>query len=626
MTRTRLFAALIAVCATFAAGGAVTGQVMDLQPIQLRVVWTADPAHEATISWSTGIAGSTHVVHYDIAPRGAVLADYAFTSELVTTGEYEAGGPFFHHASMTDLPANTDVFFTVETDGLVSEELHFRTAPDGDDTIKFLYGGDSRTGRTDRQHMNRLMATLHEDDPEIVALVHGGDYIAYANSWPQWTAWLDDHELTISASGRVLPIVPAKGNHEGRGVLYNRVFGDPSGDPERNWFVTRFGQLALINLDTEASLAGEQRDWLAARLAEGRDARWLLVNYHRPAFPAVKSPSGAREHWVPLFEQFDVDMVCESDGHALKRTPPIRNEVVDFTGVTYVGEGGLGVPRRTPLTDLWYLQAPGMAARAHHVQKIVLTPDLLRYQALLMDGTVADEITVLPRAERLDHRITPVHATAPTRNHVEIQLSLPFDAVSAIEGDWQIEPAVAVKRVEIGAQVPAVLALANTATTAELDDTVGLDARAAKNIVAFRAGDDEIADTDDDRVFETWGELDAISYVGESALRRMTEYALNGVANERNIITLEVGDLEPGQMYRVRVPEVADLAGRTVAAGTTFPVTFNIVDDRADAIAKDANVEADAGGCSTVEGGRARPLWFIALIGFWGARRRLRRA
>ena len=45
----------------------------------------------------------------------------------------------------------------------------------------------------------------------------------------------------------------------------------------------------------------------------GRPAhRWLAVQYHRPAFPAVKSPSGALQFWVPLFDRFNVDLVYEA--------------------------------------------------------------------------------------------------------------------------------------------------------------------------------------------------------------------------------------------------------------------------------------------------------------------------
>ena len=65
-----------------------------------------------------------------------------------------------------------------------------------------------------------------------------------------------------------------------------------------------------------------------------------------------------------------------------------------------------------------------MAAKAHHVQKISLTPELLRYQAILMDGTIADEVTILPREERLQHRITAIEARAPSASVITVLLSV----------------------------------------------------------------------------------------------------------------------------------------------------------------------------------------------------------
>jgi phosphodiesterase/alkaline phosphatase D-like protein len=287
----------------------VESQSAPLEPRQLRVVWTEDPADHALISWTTTEAGDEHVAYFDTTPRDGAVAEYAASVAASENGAYDDAGPYYHHARLTDLQPDTEYHFVVETDGNASRELWFRTAPEEDVSFKLLYGGDSRSGREDRQRMNRLIARTHGDDPEILALVHGGDYINWANTWWQWSNWLDDHEITFGEDGRVLPIVPAKGNHEGRGTTYNRVFGNPGGSAETNWFYTRFGGLALINLDTEDSFAGDQRQWLEEQLQEGREAKWLVVNYHRPAFPAVKTPSGAREHWVPLFEEYGVDLV-----------------------------------------------------------------------------------------------------------------------------------------------------------------------------------------------------------------------------------------------------------------------------------------------------------------------------
>jgi hypothetical protein len=60
---------------------------------------------------------------------------------------------------------------------------------------------------------------------------------------------------------------------------------------------------------------------------------------------------------------------------------------------------------------------------------------------------------------------------------------------------------------------------------AMLDDDAGLDARAAKAIIAHRNGLDTSAMTWDDDWYETLAELDAISYVGDSALTKLIAFA-----------------------------------------------------------------------------------------------------
>lgn len=72
-----------------------------------------------------------------------------------------------------------------------------------------------------------------------------------------------------------------------------------------------------------------------------------------------------------------------------------------------------------------------------------------------------------------------------------------------------------------------VLALVNApATTAAfLDEDVGLDQRAAANILLRRDGPDRRSGTADDRPFATVAELDAVPYVGDVAFSKLLAYA-----------------------------------------------------------------------------------------------------
>ncbi|MBK7863464.1 MAG: hypothetical protein IPJ65_33655 [Archangiaceae bacterium] len=73
----------------------------------------------------------------------------------------------------------------------------------------------------------------------------------------------------------------------------------------------------------------------------------------------------------------------------------------------------------------------------------------------------------------------------------------------------------------------AVLALVNYpgSDAKVLDDRAGLDARAAKNIIARRNGADGVTPSADDRPFASIAELDAVPYVGDAAFVHLAAYA-----------------------------------------------------------------------------------------------------
>ena len=305
---------------------------------------------------------------------------------------------FFHHCKLEKLKPNTSYYFLLESDGKFSKPLYFKTAPTSGD-FKLLTGGDSRSGTASRCRMNLRMAKEVSKKPEILALVHGGDYIASGTSWRQWRTWLSNHELTPQPDGRVLPIIPTRGNHDG-GPLFFEVFNlEKHREDLHFWHTVKVtDDVHIVTLDTNYTAKGAQEQWLDKQLAELRPkSKWLLTNYHRPLFPAVKGPAKQSSVFVPLFEKYNVDLALESDGHCIKRTVPIRNGKQDPTGVVYVGEGGLGVGQRRPKQDHWYLK-DGYTGRGHHVMQLSFSKDALEVETIMLEGNTIDKVTLKPRS------------------------------------------------------------------------------------------------------------------------------------------------------------------------------------------------------------------------------------
>ena len=361
-------------------------QLEGTRPAQWRVVWTRRPATEATLSWSTAHAGELHRVLWDSRAPGAGGERYEHQTRSARDGRYsshekdESAPAYYHHVRLSGLAPSTTYRFRMESDGERSPELFFTTAPADERPFALLSGGDSRSGIRARCYVNLALSELHAGDPSILALCHGGDYVFDGLRWDQWSAWLTHHELTVSDAGRVLPLLPTRGNHD-RGPLFDEIFDDPGG-ATRNHYTSELGAVRLLTLNSNISAAGGQLDWLESELAcIGAETSWLLTNYHRPLYPAVKTPGTALPFWAPLFDRYGVDVSLESDGHCIKRTPGIKAGELHPEGVVYVGEGGLGVPQRIPRRDDWYLH-DGFVGAGHHVIRLDFAPDTLRVRFL----------------------------------------------------------------------------------------------------------------------------------------------------------------------------------------------------------------------------------------------------
>jgi len=434
----------------------------------VRVIFGEKPDDKAVVAWSSAEwdEETTAQVRYGLATTPCPDDDSTCIVDA-SSGQYAGdSGDFYHHALLDDLHPDRRYYFQVGADGVWSDRIHsFQTAPrrSTDASFKLLVGGDSRMrntaddedscapagesefkianpepgegeavwlrGRECRQEMNGLMADLFARNDDIVALWHGGDYISDGREWLQWCLWLDDHAAT-TVDGRLLPIIPTRGNHEKDRELYGQVFGYPGMEDlqssPRDIHVTTVGRVEMYTLDSEMGkdeiqelwdIDEDDWKWSNAKAFVGEKLReelqssdsavtWRMASYHHPAFPAAKSRNSdgkdILKEWVPIFEDFGFDLVFESDGHAYKRTEPrFRDSEQPHAegGVVYMGEGGLGAPLRTPKSDLGYIEEDG---KFRHVMLVSVKPDALKVKVYAPDDSddgrmIADRLTLSPR-------------------------------------------------------------------------------------------------------------------------------------------------------------------------------------------------------------------------------------
>ena len=216
-----------------------------------------------------------HRVRYGVKGQEARETVICQRSGKYTPGVFSKIDLHYHHARLTGLKPETAYEIELLSDQEFSPKLYFVTAPDRDRPLSILFGGDSRSDQKARRQMNQFMAGLvakglktPEESDDIFALAHGGDYIVSGKDLNQWSEWMTDHELTTQEDGRLLPIVPTRGNHDG-GPLFNEVF-DFAPDHLNYYGVSIGPQVRLVTLNSEIVAGGDQAAWLETELSSSR--------------------------------------------------------------------------------------------------------------------------------------------------------------------------------------------------------------------------------------------------------------------------------------------------------------------------------------------------------------------
>ena len=361
----------------------------------LRLVWIEKPQTEATIIWD-----STEPTKVDnVVIWGADKEKITFTGIESKAYTDKKEKYYFRHVKLTGLSPDTTYQMTATSDGETSRVFNFRTAPADNQPFKLLYVGDSRTRPEVAHIISEQMANMVDKDPEVLAAIHGGDY-ANKPQLSDWKPWLDAWDKTTNPkSGRLLPIIPVVGNHEEmkRSPLFGEAYGYPGGKDRYLYSCELAPMVRIVVLNSEIPSTGEQEDFLVTTLKGYQQNKilWQIAAFHRPVYPAVKKPS-ALKRLVPIFEEYQLDLVLESDGHCIKRTVPIRAEKQHPDGVVYLGEGGFGAPQRKT-KELWYLEEPGFAGSADHLMVLRFSEKAIDYQTIDPEGKVLDQWQFLPK-------------------------------------------------------------------------------------------------------------------------------------------------------------------------------------------------------------------------------------
>jgi len=322
-----------------------------------RLILVDDPATTITVAWNQ-ISGTAPTLHYDIEDHGTDYSLYEFSKTEDRAILFKGMDNRF--VRLTGLTPNTDYYFVLHDSEGTSQRFWFRTAPDDNSRLSFIAGGDSRNNQTPRQNANLLVSKLKPH-----AVFFAGD-MTDGNSGPEWEQWFDDWQLTTASDGRMFPIIPAMGNHEYDAndlLVESETIYNLFDTAENSYYAVTFGAglIRAYTLNTQVSVLGNQRDWLANDLTDVANVSvtWKMAQYHKPMRPhtnAKNENTFIYTAWAQLFYDEGVRLVVDCDSHMAKTTWPVKPSseigndegfVIDQSnGTVYTGEGCWGAPLR----------------------------------------------------------------------------------------------------------------------------------------------------------------------------------------------------------------------------------------------------------------------------------------
>ncbi len=374
------------------------------KPRALFLTWQRDPTTTMTVQWVGSEAdGAERPIWY--AKKGS----QEWRSQAHSPRRFPLSDHWIFRSELTGLEPGKDYVFRVGTD---SSEHGFRTMPANDtNPIQFVSGGDAGVGAAPRQS-NRLAAA---QAPAFAIL--GGD-LAYENGRDPDTylEFLENYSQDLrDDQQRLIPMLACIGNHEvdggyeqprSRAPFFYSMFDGLF--PETGYAALDFGPyMSLVLLDTNhtSPIGGAQADWLERTLKEREDCPNVFVVNHVPAYPshrAFQGPDGSpgtgaenRQHWVPLFERYNVDAVLEHHDHTYKRTHPLLDGRPNEKGVLYLGDGSWGKIRKP--TDMDKRPYLAVASESYHVSVHRIEGAQQFHVALSDSGRVVDVVMATKR-------------------------------------------------------------------------------------------------------------------------------------------------------------------------------------------------------------------------------------
>ncbi len=356
-----------------------------------------------TVMWETNMAcrsvltyGQTDECHQRIEN------DEAVTMHEVRIEGLEAETQYFYRvesppAEARDAAAaDATIAKRVASQSLVSEVSTFQTAVQDDSPFAFAIIGDTQGNP---QVAGRVAEYAWNQRPHF--LLHAGDLV---DTGPRLSDWTNQFFPSMQPLIRRVPFFSVLGNHERNSDNYYRYVSVPA--PEY-YYQFQYGNATFFMIDANRNVGPdtEQYKWLQQALAEC-GSRWKFVCHHQPVYSSDENDYGNLwktnkssrgdlnvRQLVPLYEQYEVDIVFSGHIHSYERTWPIaKAKATDTGGTVYMITGGGGGSLETPGPSRPFFQ--NTVRRGHHYVMVRVNGGKLELHSYDIENRLFDTVTM----------------------------------------------------------------------------------------------------------------------------------------------------------------------------------------------------------------------------------------
>lgn len=362
-------------------------------PDQVMLTYSGEPSTSIDIQWRTAPAITSGQVRYWSATGTDTLVQSGNPKKM--EDRLLANDRYIQRftANLTGLNPGSAYQYQVGNNlGDWTDPEYFRTASQSAAPFSFVWFGDVHNTDT----WGDLIHEADQNHPDNAFYIIAGDLVNTGLHRDDWDQLFGYAGKTISRK----PLMAVPGNHDSQDGLgawmYEDMFSYPQNGPDginpERTYSFRYQNALYIMLDATLPTA-PQTEWMHQVLQQNT-ADWVFVVTHFPPYNAVEPYDNLIKEWVPVFDEYSVDMVMAGHYHYYMRSKPLVNSEISLdpsSGTRYViSIGTKGKNKDAPKGS--YAEVQFEADFLYQLMEI--DGKTLRYTSYNLDGEVVDQFSI----------------------------------------------------------------------------------------------------------------------------------------------------------------------------------------------------------------------------------------